>query len=229
MQIICSLICIFKKVFMNPFARIICKIVAFCGDLVGLALPYSFCKKVNYLGREFVSRWVCASFGFDRSNHFGRNVAINGPQCITLGLNNQFFDHVMLGTWPSRNQNGTPQLIIGNGCRFADYCHITCLNHISIGNGVLAGRFVLISDNSHGKTTEEELDEKPAKRRLYSKGPVIIGDNVWIGNNVSILANVEIGEGAIIGANSVVTRNIPPYTIAAGVPAQVIRKLKDIE
>ena len=214
---------------MNPFARIIYKIVGYCGDLAGKVLPYGFCKKVNYLVREFVSRWICASFGLDRSNHFGRNVAINGSQCIMLGQNNQFLDHVMLCTWPSENEDGTPQLIIGNDCSFGNYCHITCLNHISIGNGVLTGMFVLISDNSHGKTTEDELDEKPAKRRLYSKGPVIIGDNVWIGNNVSILANVEIGEGAIIGANSVVTRNIPPYTIAAGVPAQVIKKLKDIE
>ena len=59
-------------------------------------------------------------------------------------------------------------------------------------------------------------------RKLYSKGPVIIGRNVWIGENVCILPNVSIGDGAIIGAGAVVTHNIPSYSISAGVPAKLI-------
>lgn len=61
----------------------------------------------------------------------------------------------------------------------------------------------------------------PNKRTLYSKGPVVLGDNVWIGQNVSVMPDVVIGEGCIIGANSVVTHDIPAFSIAAGCPAKL--------
>ena len=64
------------------------------------------------------------------------------------------------------------------------------------------------------------------KRPLHSKGPIIIEDNVWVGENVCILENVRIGKCSIIGANAVVTHDIPPYSIAVGVPAKVIKKIK---
>lgn len=57
-----------------------------------------------------------------------------------------------------------------------------------------------------------------------SKGPVNIGHNVWIGDNVIILSGVTIGHGAVIGAGAVVTKDIPPFCIAAGVPARIIKK-----
>jgi acetyltransferase-like isoleucine patch superfamily enzyme len=63
-------------------------------------------------------------------------------------------------------------------------------------------------------------------RPLISKGEVVIGDNVWIGEGAMILPNVHIGEHAIIAANSVVTKDIPAYSIAAGVPAKIIKHIK---
>jgi acetyltransferase-like isoleucine patch superfamily enzyme len=67
----------------------------------------------------------------------------------------------------------------------------------------------------------------PSERDLYSKGSVTIEDNVWIGDKVTILPNVRIGEGSVIGANSVVTKDIPPFCVAAGNPAKIIRKLNE--
>ena len=64
----------------------------------------------------------------------------------------------------------------------------------------------------------------PNERPIISKGKIKIGDNVWIGEKVTILAAVTIGEGAVIAANSVVTKNVAPYTVVAGVPAKVISK-----
>jgi lipopolysaccharide O-acetyltransferase len=64
---------------------------------------------------------------------------------------------------------------------------------------------------------------EPQKRPLNSL-PVIISKNVWIGESVSILPGVRIGKASIIGANSVVTKDIPDYSIAAGNPAKVIKK-----
>lgn len=59
---------------------------------------------------------------------------------------------------------------------------------------------------------------------VSEKNGVIIGHNVWIGESVTILGGVEIGDGAVIGARSVVTRNVPAFAVAVGVPARVIRK-----
>ena len=67
----------------------------------------------------------------------------------------------------------------------------------------------------------------PSLSDLKLKGDTIIGNDVWIGQNVTILPAVHIGDGAIIGANSVVAKNIPPYSVAVGNPCEVKRKRFD--
>lgn len=115
----------------------------------------------------------------------------------------------------------TPELIIGDNVSVNYYCHIGCLNRIVIGDNVMMGSYVLIEDHAHGK----EPSETPvAQRELYSKGPIIIEDNVWIGDHACILAGVTIGRCSIIGANAVVTRDIPPYSVAVGAPAKVVKR-----
>lgn len=94
------------------------------------------------------------------------------------------------------------------------------LQYISIGKNVLTGKKILITDNSHGKYAD---DVPPSKRKLFSKGHVIIEDNVWIGEKVSILPGVRIGKSAIIAANAVVTKDVEPYSIVAGIPARKIK------
>ncbi len=69
----------------------------------------------------------------------------------------------------------------------------------------------------------------PAKNDLPLKGDTVIGNDVWIGQNVTFLPGVNVGDGAVIGLNSTVTHDIPPYTIAAGNPARVIRSRFDEE
>ncbi len=145
-----------------------------------------------------------------------------------MGGRNRLASHCILTAWDSdlAGNKFTPQITIGNNCNFGSYTHITAINSITIGDNVLTGRFVLITDNSHGKSTIEENDIHPAHRQFYSKGPVTIEDNVWIGDKVSIMPNVCIGQGSIIAANSVVTKDIPPRSIAAGVPAKVIKTIQ---
>lgn len=67
----------------------------------------------------------------------------------------------------------------------------------------------------------------PALADLPFKGDTVVGNDVWIGQNVTVMPGVHIGDGAIIGANSVVTRDIPPYCIAAGNPCRVRKKRFD--
>lgn len=118
-----------------------------------------------------------------------------------------------------------PSIIIGENVIMNFRCHIGAINKIVIGNNVLIGSNVLITDHSHGYNDISDIIEIPIKRKLYSKGPVVIDDNVWIGENASILPNVHIGKNSIIGANSVVVKDIPPFSIAAGNPARVIKNI----
>lgn len=133
---------------------------------------------------------------------------------------------LILTAWKNYNKyRYQPSIEIGKDCHIGEFCHITAIDSIKIGNNVLTGRYVYISDNSHGNNTLSEESIPPIERQLFSKGPVVIGDNVWIGERVCILAGVTIGKGAIIGANAVVTHDVPPNCIAAGVPAKVIKKI----
>lgn len=67
------------------------------------------------------------------------------------------------------------------------------------------------------------LEKKNIKTTRKSKGKIIIHDDVWIGDHALILSGVEIGKGAVVGAGSVVTKNVPPYSIVVGNPAYVIK------
>lgn len=145
---------------------------------------------------------------------------------IHIGENTRIQSHSVLESWNKYgNQVFTPDIIIGDNCKIGEYSHITSCNRITIGNGLLTGRFVLISDNSHGGLSLEESNIPPIKRQLVSKGEIIIGNNVWIGDKVTICGGVHIGDNVIIGANSVVTKDIPSNSMAAGIPAKVLKQV----
>lgn len=101
-------------------------------------------------------------------------------------------------------------------------------SRVYIGNYCAIGRYLRIIASNHntnlpmiqGKFYKEVFNQELIGIR---KGSVTIGSDVWIGDNVTILGNVMIGDGACIGAGSVVTKNVPPYAITAGVPAKVIK------
>ena len=107
---------------------------------------------------------------------------------------------------------------------FGDNNHLTAVNGITIGDNLRTGKNVLISDNSHGDPKNMlQRNLHPNVRPLYSKGEIMIGNNVWIGANSIILKGVTIGARSIIGAGSVVTKDIPADCIAAGNPCHVIK------
>ena len=153
-------------------------------------------------------------------NIIGANNIILGNDCF-LGRN------CSLQTWEKYNGNLTgfkPQLIIGDSVSFMPNCQISCMDKVIIGNGVLFGDNVFITDNYHGDVRNiQERNIPPLMRSLYSKGSVKIGNNVWIGRNVCIMPGVKIGDGAIIGANAVVTKDVIPMDVVCGVPAQSIQ------
>jgi acetyltransferase-like isoleucine patch superfamily enzyme len=166
---------------------------------------------------------------FGRNVSLGRNTTYIGEKYISIGDNTSIGDHGRLTAYEyyeKTKQYFTPLLTIGNNCNIGEQSHITAINCIMIGNNVLTGPRVLITDNAHGDSLFKLLDTAPTERFLYSKGKVVIEDNVWIGEGAMIMPGVRIGKGSIIAANSVVTKDIPPYSVAAGTPAKIIKTMK---
>lgn len=117
-------------------------------------------------------------------------------------------------------------LHIGRDVQINDYVHIAASEKVFIGNNVLIASKVFISDLNHGSYKGPDSDSPlsiPNTRKL-STNPIEICDNVWIGEGVCIIPGVRIGYGSIIGALSVVTKDIPDYSIAVGNPAKVIKE-----
>ena len=165
----------------------------------------------------------------------GHIAQLNCPECISIGDGTWFGEGLYLTAWKTfdcivngqkHTQAFCPTIIIGENCHFGAHNHITSTNKIEIGNNLLSGKWVTITDNSHGQITKEELLIDPLKRPIYSKGPVVIGDNVWIGDKATILPGVTIGDGAVIAANAVVTKDVPAYSVVAGNPAKVIKTVE---
>ena len=117
-------------------------------------------------------------------------------------------------------------IYIGENVQINDYVHIGAIEKIEIGDNVLIASKVFITDHNHGSYSGIDNDSPfsiPKNRKLYSS-KVVIEKNVWLGEFVSVLPGVRIGEGSIIGTMSVVNKNIPPFSIAVGSPARVIKK-----
>ena len=164
-------------------------------------------------------------FLFIGSNvYLGRFSELIGAKYIHIADGVSIGDGTSLCAWSSYfSQKFLPQIILDKNVVIGQYAHITAINKIYIGEGTLIGRWVTITDNSHGKTFGDEfILVSPIYRHLQSKGAVIIGKNVWIGDKATILPGVKIGNGAVIGANAVVTKDIPPYCLAVGNPIRII-------
>lgn len=155
---------------------------------------------------------------------FESDVVTHDAHCISIGEGSCLHHHVIVTAWQNHyTGKNDAELIIGAGADIGDYTHITAMGHMRIGKYLLTGRWVTITDNGHGDTDYETLLQPPLYRKVISKGDVTIGDNVWIGDKATILPGVTIGDGAVIGANSVVTKDVPAYSIVAGNPAKIIK------
>ena len=91
---------------------------------------------------------------------------------------------------------------------------------IEIGNSVGIGPYCVLRAADHGFSDPSVT----IQQQKHRPGVIVIEDDVWLGSHVVVTRNVRIGRGSVVGAHSVVTKDIPPYSIAVGVPARVIRK-----
>ena len=141
-----------------------------------------------------------------------------------------------------------PQIIVGDFTYIADSDFESHVTHLYEWNGdrLIIGKFCQIAAGvefvmngaNHQMnavstfpffTLEGWNASAPQKSNMPLKGDTVIGNDVWIGQNATIMPGVHIGDGAIIGANSLVSKDVEPYTIVAGNPIRVIRKRFDDE
>ncbi len=164
--------------------------------------------------------------------HVGRAPRLLGLSHMQIGTDFHAGDGLWLEAVVSYGEGADrvrfePRLIVGASARLSDNVHIACLDRVTIGDHLLSGSRVLISDHAHGRYSGEHGSDPavpPAQRPLHSSGPVRIGNNVWLGDGVAVLAGADIGDGCVIGANSVVTGTLPAGSVAVGSPARAIRR-----
>lgn len=159
-------------------------------------------------------------FNFNISKDF----TFMNPQYMEIGDNFSALERFRIEAWDKYGEhNFTPSIKIGNNVVFNTDVHIGCINSIQIGDNCLFASKIYITDHYHGEPTVQMLKLIPKDRPLISKGPVIIENNVWVGEGVAIMPNVTIGENSIVATNAVVTKDVPPNCVVAGVPAKIIK------
>ncbi len=165
-----------------------------------------------------------------RFGRFGQNSVICFPpnalfneRYIHIGSGTMFGPQMTLsaGMVPGQCMVSDPVISIGDRCLFGKGSGIVGHLHIEIGDDVWTGHHVYITDQNHGY---DDLD-LPISRQVMPERAVSIGSGSWLGHGTVVLPGATIGRHVVIGANSVVTGTIPDNSVAAGVPARVIKHI----
>jgi acetyltransferase-like isoleucine patch superfamily enzyme len=184
--------------------------------------PYLIKRCYKIINQWYVQRFIAPQFDglgtIPEIAHprslviFGRNIHLGKYAQIICSSDNC----VRLTTWPSKQSDA--EIVIGDYCLISPGVRISAAKSIRIGNNCMFAANVIISDSDwHGIYNRI--------RPFRCTKPVTIENNVWLGERVIVNKGVAIGENSVVGAGSVVTKNIPPNSVAAGNPARVIKTI----
>jgi acetyltransferase-like isoleucine patch superfamily enzyme len=211
---------------------------------LGALLAYEFITAFSYcpgaLGLFLRSKLYPLLLGAcGRGVVFGTGVVLRHPHKIRLGDNVVIDDHCLLdakgkdndgiavgnGVFLGRNsilscKNG--DIILGDGVNIGFNCEVFSGNRVTIGCDVMLAAYTYVIGGGHA---HDRTDVSPLEQARTAEG-VEIGEGAWLGAGVKVLDGTRVGDHTIVGAGAVVTRDLPPYSIAAGIPAQVIRSRK---
>jgi acetyltransferase-like isoleucine patch superfamily enzyme len=167
-------------------------------------------KRFGYLGAGSVICFPPNAIFNERYIHIGAGTMF-GPQ-ITLSA----------GMVPGQRMVSDPVISVGERCLIGKGSGIVGHLQIVIGDDVWTGHHVYITDQNHGYSDPD----LPISRQVMPERPVSIGDGSWLGHGTVVLPGATIGRHVVVGANSVVTGPLPDYSVAAGVPARVIKTIE---
>lgn len=149
----------------------------------------------------------------------------NDPSGIYIGSDVQVWSGSWLDSFKEyQGVEYQPRLEIGDGTYIGRNAHICACTQVTIGINVVFSDNIYISDLFHGF---EDVNVPMMDQPLVCPGPVTIEDEVWLGERVCVMPGVTIGKHSVVGSNSVVTKNIPPFSVAVGSPAKVIRRYNE--
>jgi len=183
--------------------------------VVGSILRKAATSLSNLDGRLSKLRYLLSAWRFESAGPRGSlasGVRILGDTRVRLGSRVALRRGVIIG--------GGGELTVGTRTSINEGAIISATLSVTIGEDCMLAPRVYVLDVDH----RFDSRELPIARQGYLKAPVVIEDDVWIGAQAVITRGVRIGRGAIIGANSVVTKDVPPYSIAAGIPARVVKQ-----
>lgn len=182
-----------------------------------------YTSKAFYKLYKLISSYFFSSFQVFKLRGIwivGRNLKCEGRVYIpSLAGLVKLGDNVKIGPLVRIGACKHASINIGNYVTINHGSYIIATNSIEIGDNCLFGEYVSIRDNDHAW-----LDKNtPIRDQGFVHKPIKIGHDVWIGRGAVICKGVNIGDGAIIGANSVVTKDVEPYSVVVGVPARKIK------
>ncbi|HEY9738238.1 MAG TPA: acyltransferase [Trichocoleus sp.] len=145
-----------------------------------------------------------------------------GPQYVSLGNDVVIsWNGWLYAVDQYKNQRFSPEITIGDTTYIGNSCHIVACRKVHVGRNVLIADRCYLSDNLHDyRDIDLSIDDNP----LLVPGEIQVGDHSWLGENVCVYGNVTIGKHCVIGANSVVTKDIPDFSVAVGSPARVVKR-----
>lgn len=161
---------------------------------------------------------------FTRSSYIASPLRIDGGKKIYIGKGVIIEYKAWIASTPLTGEKES-KLIFEDGCIIGHFNHIYATNSIILHKNVLTADRVYISDNLHGY---EDVNTPIKSQPIVQNGTVEIGEGSWLGENVCVLG-AKIGKHCVIGANSVVTKDIPDYSVAVGAPAKVIKQFNKNE
>ncbi len=164
------------------------------------------------------NRFLFGAYGKDV--YIEPGVVINRPRYVHLGNHVRIKRNTSINLHLGDKNSKDPILFIGDHVIISEGCIISACNRIVIEENVGISPYVMIIDS----TRKPGPIDRPSKEQDLVKGFVHIGADSWIAFNVCIMPNVTIGKHCIIGALSVVTEDIPSYSVAMGIPARVVKR-----